>query len=237
MTPAQAYGHPDFVTDVPVQGPTDEGLRRADCKFARERLPAQPDCVDCKGTIPMWAQQSLATGHRGRFSGIGERLSFGGVGMPGFTLGAAGDPEVWSKMSAEQQAWIVATLTTLNNLIYQGTGTTCPTWGPTITAAGGCFQSWFNKNAKLTKPDGSPLTLRTDGVWDQDSQNALVTIAAMDPGHFPKAFPGGTLPGFEKQKTLSTGAMWGIGAGVAAVGGGIIYAATRGGKRKRRSRR
>src|SRR5262249_31799998 len=31
QTPAQAYGSPDFVTDVPVQGPTDEGLRAQAC--------------------------------------------------------------------------------------------------------------------------------------------------------------------------------------------------------------
>ena len=44
-TPAQASGHQNFVTDVPVQGPTDEGIRAASCHFAAT-LPARPPCVE-----------------------------------------------------------------------------------------------------------------------------------------------------------------------------------------------
>lgn len=239
MTPAQASGHPNFVTDVPVQGPTDEGLRAADCWFAQNRLPAQPACADCEGPIPMWARQSIS--HvRGQSSGIGERISFGGRGVLGFSLAAAGDPDVWTKLTTEQQTWIVQTLSKFNDLIVKSTGTTCPTWGPSITAAGGCFQHWFNAaKMGMTKPDGSPIVLRTDGVFDQDTLDVLRTAVGLHPKDFPTPFPGTTLPGETGtgEKKLSTGAMVGIGVAGATVLGGIVYAATRkrgGGRRKSR---
>ena len=224
ITPAQADGHPNFVTDVPVQGPTDEGMRAASCWFAQNRLPAHPACVDCKGPIPMW------TRHPGL---LGEMISYGGrpLGLSDGALGAAGDPEVWTKLSTDQQKWVVDSLTMLNNLIYQATGTRCATWGPSITAAGGCFQGWFNANSKLTRPDGSPMRLRTDGTFDQDTLDALVTTAAMDPGHFPKPYPAAALA---EKKKLSTGAMAGIAVAGAAVVGGLIYVATKKPSRRRR---
>ena len=229
-TPAQAYGHPKFVTDVPVQGPTDPDMRATDCWFAKNVLPARPSCVDCEGQTPM--NQTLVS-PRNYPGMVGERVSYRGAGALGFALGASGDPEVWTKLSADQQKWITESLTMLNNLIYQSTGTTCPTWGPSVTAAGGCFQSWFNSNMPgMTKADGTPLVLRTDGVFDQDTLDALRTAAALDPGHFTTPFPGTKLPGLEKQKEgLSKGAMIGIAAGGAAVIGGIAWAITR--KKKR----
>ena len=227
-TPAQASGHPNFVTDWPVQGPTDPGIRAADCRFAQTLpTPANSPCVDCKGPIPMWAQTKGL---------LGEQISFGGKGVRGFALAAAGDPDVWAKLNTTQQKWVMDSLTTLNNLIYQATGTMCSSWGPSITAAGGCFQNWFNANAKLTKPDGSPVKLRTDGVFDQDTLNALNTITGMDPPHFPQAFPPGYITSAAPTATkLSTGAMVGIGTAIAAALGGGIYVATR--KKSRRSRR
>lgn len=231
-TPAQATGHPNFVTDVPVQGPTDEGMRAHDCWYVQNVLPTQrPACVDCEGPIPMWAQS------KGLLSG--QQISFGRAGVvAGFALRAAGDPDVWTKLSADQQKWIQDTLTKLNNIIYQKTGTTCASWGPSITAAGGCFQMWFNANMKgLTKADGSPLVLRTDRVFDQDTLDALRTVAALNPPDFPTPFPGTSLPGTtpqaEEKKGLSTGAMAGIAVAGAATIGGVAYLATRKKSRRR----
>jgi len=242
-TPAQAAGTPDFVTDVPVQGPTDPGMRAASCGFARKRIPAQPSCVDCEGPIPMWARQNLSLGGRALYSGVGdagERLAFGGIGMPGFALAAAGDPDVFTGLTAAQKQWVVDTLVKLNDLIVKSTHTTCPTFGPSVTAAGGCFQGWFNSsNLGFTKADGSPLRLRTDGVFDQDTLDALRTVAALDPTNFPTPFPGTQLPGTTgtgEKKGLSTGAMVGIAAGGVAVIGGIAYLATRKSKKSRRRR-
>ena len=225
MTPAQAAGFPRFVADVPVQGPTDQGMRSADCRNVRDMLPANTAGCTNEGTVPM--QSFVAPRH---FPGmVGERLYGGGVGF------ALGDAEIWTKLSAAQQKWIVDSLTMLNNLIYQSTGTTCPTWGPSITAIGGCFQAWFNANMKgTTKADGTPAVLRTDGVFDQDTLDALRTVAALDPGHFTTPYPGTQLPGLEKQEEgLSKGAMAGIAVGGAAVVGGVIWALTKKKKKRR----
>lgn len=233
-TPAQAYGHPNWVIDVPVQGPTDEGLRAADCHFAQTVLPTRPACVDCEGPIPMWATQSLS--HvRGKSAGIGERLSFGGVGALGFALDGPGDPQIWTTLPAPQQAWIADTLRTLNDKIVATTGSHCPTWNAaSISSTTGCFQVWFNANyhGSLTGADGKPVVLRADGVFDQQTLDALRTVAALDPQTFKTPFPGTSLPGLtgEGKQGLSTGAMVGIGVAGAA-GLGLIYAATRGRRR------
>jgi hypothetical protein len=173
----------------------------------------------------MWARTTLSTGNRLTNSGIGERLSFGVAGPA--------DPSVWEALTRAQQEWVAASLIKLNNLIVQTTKTTCPTFGPTITAAGGCFQQWFNASTKgaMTKADGSKLVLRTDGVFDQDSLDALITITGMHGKDFQTPFPAGAP--IEK-KGLSTGAMVGIGVVGAAALGGIIYAVTRKPRRKTR---
>jgi hypothetical protein len=181
----------------------------------------------------MWAQQSLS--HvRGKSAGIGERLSFGGHGALGFALDGPGDPEIWTKISSGQQAWVADTLRVLNDKIIASTGSHCPTWNAAvITATAGCFQAWFNLNygGKLTGPDGKPVTLRTDGVFDQQTLDALRTVAALDPQTFKTPYPGTELPGLTGEgKKLSTGAMVGIGA-AGALGIGLIYAATH--RRKR----
>jgi hypothetical protein len=169
----------------------------------------------------MWAQTSVA---------------FGNVGVRGFALEGPGDPEVWSHLSAAQQNWIVETLVKLNGIIVASTKTTCPTWAPAIDRATGCFQGWFN-GAKFgfTKANGAPLVLRTDSVFDQDTLDALRTVAALNPKDFPTAFPGTELPGtgVEKKK-LSTGAIAGIATAGAAAIGTVAYLATRKKSRRRR---
>lgn len=242
MTPAQASGHPNFVTDVPVQGPTDEGIRAADCWQAQHVLPARPACADCKGPIPMWAQTSLS--HvRGQSAGvgIGERLSFNG-----FSLSAAGDPEIWTQLSAAQQKWVMDTLVKLNNIIVSKTGATCATFGPSVTAAGGCFQAWWNASGI------SPQMIRTDGVFDEETLCALITMAGIHSADFPTMFPDpegrycqipttmapqALAPVEPEKKKLSTAAVVGIGAAVIAVGGGAVYLATRKTKKKSRKAR
>lgn len=164
------------------------------------------------------------------------KVAFGNVGVRGFALEGPGDPEVWTHLSASQQNWIVSTLVKLNDIIVSQTKTTCPTWAPAIDRAAGCFQNWFN-GAKFgfTKPNGAPLVLRTDGVFDQDTLDALRTVAALNPKDFPTAFPGTELPGTgATQKKLSTGAMVGIAAGGAAAVGTVAYLATRKKSRRRR---
>lgn len=165
-------------------------------------------------------------------------LSFNGslARGPGFALRGPGDPEAYTHFSAEQQAWIGQTLATLNGLIVKQTGTTCPTWAPEISRATGCFQAWFNtQKFGFTKPSGALLILRTDGVFDQDTLDALRTVAALNPKDFPTPFPGTSLPGtgVEEKKKLSTGAMFGIAAAGAAVLSGVVYVAT---KKKRKKR-
>lgn len=169
----------------------------------------------------MWAQNKGL---------LGEQVSFGGSRVRAFALAGAGDPEIWSKLSPEQQKWVTDTLVKLNDLIVKTTGSSCPTWAANIPAATGCFQPWFNSMYV-----GSPgfVKLRTDGVFDADTLQSLVTTALIHQADFPAPFPG-TMP--TTKKGLSTGAMVGIATGVAAVGGGIIYAATRGGSKSRRRR-
>ncbi len=229
MTPAQAYGHPDFVNDWPVSGPTDPGIRAADCRYAKTLpTPAEAPCVDCKGYVPMFARTKGL---------LGEQVSFGGRRTRAFALAAAGDPDIWNSLSVPQQTWIGNTLSKLNDLIVKSTGTTCPQWTPAIHGAAICFQAWFNASKfGLTKPDGSPVVLRTDGVFDQDTLDALRTTVSMNPKDFPTPFPGTEMAGTgTTQKKLSTGAMVGIAAAGAAALGGVVYVATR--KRGRKSRR
>ena len=226
MTPAQAYGHPTL-DDIPVAGPTDPGILKADCWFRQNRIPARSTCVDCEGSTTM--QQVMHS------TGIGDQVSFGGRGARGFALAAAGDPDAWTQLNTAQQTWVMNTLVKLDQLIRSTTKTSCPTFGPSITAAGGCFQNWFN-GAKLglTNRAGAPVVLRTDGVFDQDTLDALRTVASLNPKDFTTPFPGTEMAGTASKK-LSTGAMVGIGVAGATVLGGIVYVATRkGGRRKGR---
>jgi hypothetical protein len=199
-------------------------MRAADCWQVQNRIPAQPACADCKGPIPMWAQQSLAPAHRTAYSGLGEAVAFGGRPALGFALGTVNDPEIWSKLSPAQQMWVSNSLNTLNTKIMQQSGSSCPTWGPAINLAGGCFQTWFNAN--YGGANSGVMTLRGDGVFDQDTLCALITVTGMHPQDFPQKFPDpanqycqSPAPVAAKKK-LSTAEMVTVGGlGVAAVAG------------------
>jgi len=231
MTPAQASPGFDYVTDVPVQGPTNETMREASCWFAQNVVPARQSCVDCGGgTIPMWTQQSISP-IRGASNGVGERVSFGGRVVGNFALAKAGDPSIWETLTPAQQQWVMEMLVALDAKIREQTGTSCATFGPSITAAGGCFQAWYNANYLPINPQAVPL--RIDGAFDQDTLDGLRTVAVTALGR-SDPFPGTTAPGtttYEEKKKLSTGAMIGIGVVGAAAIGGLAWAATR--KRRR----
>lgn len=231
MTPAQAYGHPDWITDFPVQGPTDPGIRAADCWYAKNRLPVNnPACADCKGPVPMWATT--------KGTGLSEAISYGGSRVAGFGVGAVMDPP--AVLSADLQAWMMNALNDLNTKIVSSTGTTCATWGADLKSMTGCFQTWYNANRSPASK-----TLRTDGVVDQDTFDAMKSVAAAHPADFPSlpaALPATPMPSLPAapvapaaKKGLSTGATVGIAAAGAAVIGAGIYYVTR--KKKKGSRR
>ena len=226
-TPAQAYGHPDFVTDVPVQGPTDPGIRAADCWFAQNRLPAKPACVDCNGPVPAWARTKGLLGE-----GLMETISFGGKGALGFALSGPADPA--AALTDAQKTWVQASLYLLNSKIMAASGTSCPTWvdpGVNMGAAVNCFQVWYNANYGPPKAPGRAL--RTDGVVDADTLASIQMIAGLHAADFNVPFPAGEAASTAK-KGLTKGEMVGVAAAGAAVLGGIAYAATRKGGKKRR---
>lgn len=209
-TPAQISGS-NFVTDWPVQGPTDPGMRAADCAWANKHLPAHPGCVDCGGgLIPMNVHPGL--------SGVVVRRGF---------LGGA---DIYGTLSADQQAWIAAALTTLNNKIVATSGSSCSTWAPAIGPATGCFKLWYNTN--YAAPKGTAAPLSQDSNFDQDTLSALLSVVAQNPADFPTPYPSALAP----SKKLSKGAMIGIGALGAAALGGIVYASTKKTKKSKRRR-
>jgi hypothetical protein len=160
----------------------------------------------------------------GNLSGAGEALALRGAGALGFALGA---DDVFGSLTDAQKDWVRNALGTLNGLITQQTGTTCPTWidpGVNVNAAAGCFQVWFNSRGAPAKK------LRADGVFDEDTLCMLVSIAQADPRNFTAAFPpdGNHCPAAtplsaETKPGLSTGAMIGIGAAGLAAVGGLLY--------------
>ncbi len=247
MTPAQASGRYDFVEDVPIQGPTDPGMRAAACWWTQNVLPVKsPACVDCKGPVPLWAKNPTAWGGGWpQYGGNGgpncgpSPIRYGSRAVAGFALDAAGDPA--ATLASDQQTWVISALNNLNTQIGQATGTSCPGWqdaGTSFAAAVGCFQLWANFNRK-----GS---LRTDGVLDQDTLTVLQAVAAAHPADFPTPFPAAapaTLPEpppvtaatvpppppVEKKGRFefSTGAKIALGVASAIAVGGVVYTATR----------
>ena len=208
MTPAQ-HQQSNFVRDWPVQGPTDEGMRAADCQFAQQRLPAKPACADCSGPLPPWVYGGMA---------------LNGAPVPGFGVGDSSD--IYSQMNATQQQWVLNAINTLNTQIIATTGTTCPSWAADIQHMAGCFQIWYNANYGKS---GVSRLLRTDGVLDEDTLCALKMISQLHPTDFT-VFPDPqnqycqpSSPAAQDKK-MSTGAVVGIAAvGAAALAGAIYY--------------
>jgi hypothetical protein len=72
----------------------------------------------------------------------------------------------------------------LNRQITGTTGTFCSSWqepGTNLAAAVGCFQTWANANGKAS--------LRNDGVLDEDTLCALISVTVAHPDDFPTPFP------------------------------------------------
>lgn len=160
---------------------------------------------------------------------VGEQIALGGARVPGFSLSGPND-DVWTTLSAAQQSWVSEALNKLNDTIMQKTGSRCATWGPSITAAGGCFKQWFNANygGKMTGADGKPMYLTPTTVFDQGTLDALITVVGIH--QLMPAYPGSATPAEEK-KGLSKGAMIAAGVVGAVALGGLAYAATRRGRR------
>lgn len=214
-TPAQISGRYDFVTDVPIQGPTDEGIRAADCWWVQNVLPRPPGngstggrgpgpaCTDCNGPIPRWVNRPRSWGGgpteyggNGGPECSGERIRYGSRHVAGFSLDAAGDAAV--AITNDQASWVCATLTNLNTQIGQATGTSCANWrDPGL--------GWSTAAGMATPPEvtaavgcfqgwynaNSGGSLRTDGVLDQDTLSALQAIAVAHPADFTTPYPGG----------------------------------------------
>jgi hypothetical protein len=256
-TPAQAarimhdngtYG--DWVTDVPIQGPTDEGLRKADCWWKKNVIDRA--VVDEQGAmVPRWTQHTLCVGERpcANMAGVGEALSRGGRRMG--TLGAdpsaaaptaaptttatAGPPPppgIWGKLTDAQAHWIAATLIQLNTLILKAGNKPCATWPADLLkddataiakmpAAVACFQGWYNINLSPSQ------NLRTDGTLDEATACALVIVTGQHAADFPTPYPG-----VMKCGGLSMLAKVGIGAGIAAAVGGFVAAIAATSKKK-----
>jgi hypothetical protein len=252
-TPAQAANiahrngtYQDWVSDVPIQGPTDEGIRRADCWWKNNVLDKVTD--NQGAVVPRWTQHSLCIGNRLVESGIGGvgdpiQMRLDGKTLSTPTVQAAGSPVasgaptpammaapaspgIWSKLSAAESSWVMTTLTQLNALILKAGNKPCATWpaDPTKTtaAAVACFQGWFNTNSKPS------TALRVDGTLDDASLCALVAVTEQHAADFTVPYPGTLNCG------LSTLAKVGIGVGVAVVVGGTIaaIAAAAGGKKR-----
>lgn len=224
-TPAQAaaimhangtYG--DWVTDVPVQGPTDPGIRAAGCWWKNNVLDKVTDRQGA--VVPRWTQSSVLC-----YDG---RPCVGTLGQSPTATDAGPLPGIWPKLAPAESAWVLSTLTQLNALILKAGNKPCATWpaDPTkaIPAAVACFQGWYNANVKPG--------LETDGTLDRKTLCALIDVSRQHAADFPTAYPGVVECGglFTLSSTL---AKVGIGvAAVALVGGTVAVVKAASGKQK-----
>jgi hypothetical protein len=237
-TPAQAakimhdngtYG--DWVMDVPVQGPTDPGIRAAGCWWKDNVLDKVTDWQGAM--VPRWTQSSvLCMGPRPivpGIGGVGEAVRRGGA--LGAAPAASPPPGIWSKLADAESNWVASTLVQLNALILKTGSKPCATWpaDPTkaMPAAVACFQGWFNANIAQ-----SADKLRTDGTLDKATLCALITATEQHTDDFPTKYPGTPLC----LSTLSLPMKIGVGvAAVAVVGGTVAAIAAHSNKKKTRA--
>jgi hypothetical protein len=255
LTPAQAAEvarangtYNDWVTDVPVQGPTDPGIRAAGCWWKDNVLDKVTN--EQGAVVPRWTQSSLLCVDGGAREAIyrgGKRIGALGADPPivaapataansppsQSTLpapaappaggGPPAPPGIWSRLSDAESHWIASTLIQLNALIIKAGNKPCATWP-----------------ADLLKDDATAITkmpaavacfqgwyntnlspnwkLRTDGTLDEATACALVVTTGQHAADFPTPYPGVLNCG------LSTLAKVGIGVGIAATIGGFIAA-------------
>jgi len=208
------YG--DWIDDVPIQGPTDRDIRKADCWWKDNVLDKATD--NAGRIVPQWTQNSLCIGNRFMSSGIG---GIGETVRRSGTLGqapaAAAGPGI--KLSDAEAQWVLSTLTQLNALILKAGSKPCATWPSDPTkaqpAAVACFQGWFNTNVNPG--------LRTDGMLDRDTLCALLTVTRQHATDFPTPYPG-TVFCLSALSTLPMPMKIGIGVAAAAVVGGTVAA-------------
>jgi hypothetical protein len=156
-TPAQAAEimqrrgtYRDWVTDVPVQGPTDEGIRRAGCWWKNNVLDKVTDRQGAM--VPRWTQSSaLCVGGRpvaAGVGGVGEVVRRGNVRIGALGQGSSAPPPapaaatappaaavnlppppgIWATLSEAESHWIAATLIKLNDLILKAGSKPCTSW-------------------------------------------------------------------------------------------------------------
>jgi len=225
VTPAQAYGHPSFVDDVPIQGPTDEGMRRLACCNRRTRIPRDArSCAGNENVVPLWATHTL---------NYGPRVADAGAGI-GFALRGPNDPPVDKSLSIAQLAWVQNTLLTFGK---NGADKTCPTWAdPTVnlSAAVGCFQAFWNQEKSQGKAPLPTVNLRTDGVLDEDTLCSLILAVKLEDPSALVTFPDPqgqfckpSTPLAAPHRGLSTTAKVGIFVAGAILGGGVYYTVAR----------
>jgi hypothetical protein len=161
-------------------------------------------------------------------------ISYGGRAAIGFSLGA---PVVSGLGLTDEAVYVI-------NVINRGLG--CPPTSSGVAPAIACFQRWYNTTYASS---GVSKTLRTDGVFDQDTLDALKMVAKLrNVPDAPTCAEGQTLdlitgtcvtaaasptsptpaaPASSSTAGLSTGAIVGIALGGATALGLLIYAVTK----------
>jgi hypothetical protein len=253
LTPAQAAEvarangtYNDWVTDVPVQGPTDPGIRAAGCWWKDNVLDKVTN--EQGAVVPRWTQSSPLCVDGGAREAIyrgGKRIGALGADPPAAATPAtaapatgsaspapAPPPGIWSRLSDAESHWIASTLIQLNTLILKAGNKPCVTWPADLLkddasavaklpAAVACFQGWYNNNLSPN------WKLRTDGTLDEATACALVVTTGQHAADFPTPYPGVLNCG------LSTLAKVGIGLGAAVAVGGAVAAVVAASKKKK----